>query len=312
MASASASSFLPKSVLALRHYSLDTFRRDLVAGITVGLVALPLAMAFAIASGLSPQQGIYCAVVTGFIISALGGSTVQIGGPTGAFVVVVAGIVNQYGVGGLYVCTLMAGLMLIVIFAVKLAWLPLAGIETLASTLTGWERVLDIARHLVLPTVSLALIYVAIYMRLMRAGMLEVYGLDFVRTAKAKGLTDDRIAWRHVLPNALVATLTFVPFLLNASITDCVFEMKRPTTAEEVNNLFRDAAAGPLAGILGYEERPLVSADYARDTRSSIVDAPSTIVTDGTMLKVYAWYDNEMGYACRMVDLACHLERMGL
>lgn len=114
MASATPSSFLPKSVLALRHYSLDTFRRDLVAGITVGLVALPLAMAFAIASGLSPQQGIYCAVVTGFLISALGGSNVQIGGPTGAFVVVVAGIVSQYGVGGLYVCTLMAGLILIV------------------------------------------------------------------------------------------------------------------------------------------------------------------------------------------------------
>jgi len=102
------------------------------------------------------------------------------------------------------------GLMLIVIFSVKLAWLPLAGIETLASTLTGWERVLDIARHLVLPTVSLALIYIAIYMRLMRAGMLEVYGLDFVRTAKAKGLTDDRIAWRHVLPNAILPMVTML------------------------------------------------------------------------------------------------------
>jgi glyceraldehyde 3-phosphate dehydrogenase len=100
--------------------------------------------------------------------------------------------------------------------------------------------------------------------------------------------------------------------VLNASLTDCVFEMARTTTAEEVNGLFRAAAAGPLAGILGYEERPLVSADYARDTRSSIVDAPSTMVTDGTLLKVYAWYDNEMGYACRMVDLACHIERVGL
>jgi glyceraldehyde 3-phosphate dehydrogenase len=100
--------------------------------------------------------------------------------------------------------------------------------------------------------------------------------------------------------------------VLNASLTDCVFEMARTTTAEEVNGLFRAAAAGPLAGILGYEERPLVSADYARDTRSSIVDAPSTMVTDGTLLKVYAWYDNEMGYACRMVDLACHMERVGL
>jgi glyceraldehyde 3-phosphate dehydrogenase len=100
--------------------------------------------------------------------------------------------------------------------------------------------------------------------------------------------------------------------VLNASLTDCVFEMQRATDAAEVNALFAAAAAGPLAGILGYEERPLVSADYARDTRSSIVDAPSTMVTDGTLLKVYAWYDNEMGYACRMVDLACHMERIGL
>jgi glyceraldehyde 3-phosphate dehydrogenase len=100
--------------------------------------------------------------------------------------------------------------------------------------------------------------------------------------------------------------------VLNASLTDCVFELQRKTTADEVNALFAAAARGPLAGILGYEERPLVSADYARDTRSSIVDAPSTMVTDGTLLKVYAWYDNEMGYACRMVDLACHMERVGL
>jgi glyceraldehyde 3-phosphate dehydrogenase len=100
--------------------------------------------------------------------------------------------------------------------------------------------------------------------------------------------------------------------VLNASLTDCVLELRRGTTADEVNRLFADAARGPLAGILGYEERPLVSADYARDTRSAIVDAPSTLVTDGTLLKVYAWYDNEMGYACRMIDLACHVQRLGL
>jgi glyceraldehyde 3-phosphate dehydrogenase len=92
--------------------------------------------------------------------------------------------------------------------------------------------------------------------------------------------------------------------VLNASLTDCVFELQRAATVDEVNALFRSAAAGPLADILGFEARPLVSADYANDTRSAIVDGPSTMVTDGTMLKVYAWYDNEMGYACRMVDLA--------
>ena len=92
--------------------------------------------------------------------------------------------------------------------------------------------------------------------------------------------------------------------VLNASLTDCVFELLKPATAAEVNELFEAAAAGPLAGILGVERRPLVSADYANDSRSAIVDAPSTLVTDRTLLKVYAWYDNEAGYACRMVDLA--------
>lgn len=92
--------------------------------------------------------------------------------------------------------------------------------------------------------------------------------------------------------------------ILNASLTDCVFEMNRPVTVQQVNDLFIEAARGPLAGILGFEARPLVSADYVNDTRSSIVDGPSTMVTDETMLKIYAWYDNEVGYACRMVDLA--------
>jgi glyceraldehyde 3-phosphate dehydrogenase len=93
--------------------------------------------------------------------------------------------------------------------------------------------------------------------------------------------------------------------LLNASLTDCVFEVERETTAEEVNALFKAAAEGPLNGILGYEERPLVSTDYTNDERSSIVDAPSTMVINGTQVKVYSWYDNEMGYAHRLVDVAC-------
>ena len=97
--------------------------------------------------------------------------------------------------------------------------------------------------------------------------------------------------------------------LLNSSLTDCVFEVARPTTAEEVNALLRDSAAGPLSGILGVEDRPLVSADYVDDVRSSIVDAPSTMVVDDTQVKVLAWYDNEMGYACRMAELAVKVAR---
>ncbi len=106
--------WLPKSVLCLRDYDRHKFLLDLIAGVTVGLVALPLAMAFAIASGLTPQAGIYCAIVTGFLISALGGSKMQIGGPTGAFVVVVAGIVAVHGVDGLFMCTVMAGVLLVI------------------------------------------------------------------------------------------------------------------------------------------------------------------------------------------------------
>jgi glyceraldehyde 3-phosphate dehydrogenase len=92
--------------------------------------------------------------------------------------------------------------------------------------------------------------------------------------------------------------------MLNASLTDCVFEVARPTTVEEVNRLLQAAAEGPLTGILGYEERPLVSIDYKDDSRSAIVDAPSTMVTDGTQVKILAWYDNEWGYANRLVELA--------
>lgn len=92
--------------------------------------------------------------------------------------------------------------------------------------------------------------------------------------------------------------------LLNASLTDCVFEVKRATSADEVNTLFQIAAEGPLKGILGFESRPLVSSDYTNDPRSAIIDGPSTMVINGTQVKIYAWYDNEWGYACRLADIA--------
>jgi sulfate permease, SulP family len=110
----------PKSVLALRDYSGKKFAADLAAGITVGLVALPLSMAFAIASGAPPEAGLYTAVVAGFAISALGGSRNQIGGPTGAFVVIIAGILARYGFNGLLLCTIMAGCLLILLGATGL------------------------------------------------------------------------------------------------------------------------------------------------------------------------------------------------
>src|SRR4051812_46260631 len=106
---------MPKLVEALRDYNLRTFVSDLIAGLTVGLVALPLAMALAISSGVPPEAGLYCAVIAGFLISALGGSKTQIGGPTGAFSVIVLGIVAQHGMNALFLCTIMAGIILVIL-----------------------------------------------------------------------------------------------------------------------------------------------------------------------------------------------------
>jgi glyceraldehyde 3-phosphate dehydrogenase len=97
--------------------------------------------------------------------------------------------------------------------------------------------------------------------------------------------------------------------LLNASLTDFVFEASRTVTPEEINGYFKEAAEGYLTGILGYEERPLVSVDYLNDPRSSIIDALSTMVVNGTQVKVYAWYDNEWGYVNRMMDIAAMIAR---
>jgi len=108
------------------------------------------------------------------------------------------------------------GLMMIVIFSVKLSWLPLGGLGTLGAELPGLARVLDVARHLVMPTIAVSLIYLAIYLRLMRAGMLEIYRLDFVRTARAKGIGEGRIAWRHVARNALLPMVTMLGLQFSA------------------------------------------------------------------------------------------------
>jgi len=117
--------------------------------------------------------------------------------------------------------------------------------------------------------------------------------------------TGSATAISHIFPDLrgkLDGHAVRVP-LLNASLTDCVFELKKPTTREEINEKFRSAADSYLNEILGYEDRPLVSADYTHDSRSTIIDGPSTMVINETQVKVYAWYDNEWGYVCRMVDI---------
>ena len=112
--------FTPKLVATLKDYNRAQFYKDLMAGIIVGIVALPLAIAFGIASGVSPEKGLITAIIAGFIISLFGGSKVQIGGPTGAFIVIVYGIIQQYGITGLAIATVMAGVMLIVMGVLKL------------------------------------------------------------------------------------------------------------------------------------------------------------------------------------------------
>src|SRR4051812_44998870 len=111
---------VPKLVTTLKGYTRAQFIADLTAGVIVGIVALPLAIAFAIASGVTPDRGLWTAIIAGFLISALGGSRVQIGGPTGAFVVIVYGIVQKYGIDGLIISTIMAGVFLIILGAAKL------------------------------------------------------------------------------------------------------------------------------------------------------------------------------------------------
>lgn len=133
-----------------------------------------------------------------------------------------------------------------------------------------------------------------------------------LRRARACGLslipttTGSATAITHIFPelkDKLNGHAVRIP-LANASLTDCVFEVEKATSAEQINDLFKQAEHGPLHGILGYEERPLVSVDYKTDPRSSIIDALSTMVVNGTHIKVYAWYDNEWGYANRTAELA--------
>ena len=112
--------FQPKLVSALKHYSKEKFMTDLMAGIIVGIVALPLAIAFGIASGVSPEKGLITAIIGGFIVSALGGSSIQIGGPTGAFIVIVYGIIQNFGLEGLAIATVVAGILLVIMGALKL------------------------------------------------------------------------------------------------------------------------------------------------------------------------------------------------
>jgi SulP family sulfate permease len=116
--------FIPKSIVCFREgFTREQVTRDLIAGVVVGIVALPLALAFAIASGVPPERGLYTAIIAGFLISALGGSRVQIGGPTGAFVVIVYGIVQKYGLDGLAICTVLAGIFLILLGLARLGGL---------------------------------------------------------------------------------------------------------------------------------------------------------------------------------------------
>jgi SulP family sulfate permease len=185
--------WLPKSVLLLRDYDRHKFLSDLVAGVTVGLVALPLAMAFAIASGVSPQAGIYCAIVTGFLISALGGSKTQIGGPTGAFVVVVSGIIAKYGIEGLFTCTMMAGLLLLIL-----------GATGMGSAVKYFPRPVIIGF-----TNGIAILIASTQIRdFFGLGMTSVPG-DFFHRMRAYGQ-----AWHTISPTATILSLVSLAIMI--------------------------------------------------------------------------------------------------
>src|SRR5690606_2266545 len=130
--------FRPRLLEVIGEYDAARLRADVLAGITVGVLALPLAIAFAIASGMTPESGIYTAIIAGFIISAFGGSRVQIGGPTGAFIVIVYGIVVQYGVANLLICTLMAGVMLLAMGLLRMGtWIRFIPVSVISGFTKG-------------------------------------------------------------------------------------------------------------------------------------------------------------------------------
>jgi SulP family sulfate permease len=183
----------PKSILLLRDYDRHKFLSDLIAGITVGLVALPLAMAFAIASGVSPQAGLYTAIITGFLISALGGSKTQIGGPTGAFVVVIAGIVAKYGIEGLFTCTLMAGVLLV-----------LLGVTGLGTAVKYFPRPVIIGF-----TNGIAILIASTQIRDLFGLKMDHVPGDFFHRMKAFGL-----AWHTISPAATALSLISIAVMV--------------------------------------------------------------------------------------------------
>jgi sulfate permease, SulP family len=188
-------SMIPKSVICLRNYNWQNFSGDLFAGVTVGLVALPLAMAFAISSGVSPQAGIYTAIVAGFLISALGGSKTQIGGPTGAFVVIVYGIVAEYGIDGLCLCTLMAGLILF-----------LLGITGLGSTVKYIPRPVIVGF-----TNGIAVLIASTQLKDFFGLTIDKVPGEFVGRMEAIATHFDSISWRATLL-ALAAIVVIILF----------------------------------------------------------------------------------------------------
>ena len=191
--------WLPKSVLVLREYNRHKFVADLIAGLTVGLVALPLAMAFAISSGVPPQSGIYCAIVAGFLISALGGSTTQIGGPTGAFVVIVGGIVLKHGIEGLYICTGMAGVFLV-----------LMGITGFGSAVKFIPRPVVIGF-----TNGIAVLIASTQVKDFCGLKIDHLGADFLSRMEAIGTHWETFSW----PSLLLAIGSLLLILLTPKVT---------------------------------------------------------------------------------------------
>src|SRR5882724_12873082 len=188
--------FRPRLADTLKNYSRQDLIADLIAGLTVGIVALPLAMGFGIASGVTPQAGIFTAVVAGFIISALGGSRVQIGGPTGAFVSIVFSTIAVYGLENLYICTLMAGLMLLVM---------------------GFARLGGLIKYIPYPvtmgfTCGIAVLIFSTQIKDFLGLQVETVPADFVEKLKALGANLGTVQWPALaLPLGSVSLILFLP-----------------------------------------------------------------------------------------------------
>jgi len=271
--------FIPKSLVCLRNYSKSLFWQDLFAGLTVGVVALPLAMAFAIASGVGPERGLFTAIIAGFLISLLGGSRVQIGGPTGAFVVIVSGIVAAHGYEGLVVCTIMAGVLLIIMglarFGGMIKFIPF-------PVVTGF-------------TAGIAVIIFSTQMKDLFGLKIETVPAEFLEKWHAYFKAAGSISWSATAIG--IGTIITIPFLRKlgprvpamlivmvvASLAAYLFQLPVETIGTRFGNLPRALPSPQIPNFSLAQIRELTSPAITVALLAAIESLLSATVADGMM-----------------------------